>query len=127
MTELSKDVVEVTRADRKVAAALARGGFPGFQGNKIIATEIMGKLHDGYFLVQEIARHRLTSAATLQSQCDRYRELEAAAKRLLTVFDQQKMTAAERIIIGISDAGLRIEGNAAIDDLRAAFGKATSA
>ena len=103
MTELSKDVVEVTRADRKVAAALARGGFPGFQGNKIIATEIMGKLHDGYFLVQEIARHRLTSAATLQSQCDLYR---VALERDATRFER----CADMIADGFNVSGtLRAE------------------
>ena len=47
--------------------------------------------------------------------------LREAATRLLKVFDQQKMTQAERIIVGISDAQLRIEGNQAIEDLRAAL------
>lgn len=46
--------------------------------------------------------------------------LLAAAERLLAVFEQQKMTAAERIIVGVSDAGLRTEGNAAIAALRSA-------
>jgi hypothetical protein len=50
--------------------------------------------------------------------------LLVAAERLLAVFDQQRMTAAERIIAGISDAGLRTEGNAAIEALRAAAAKA---
>ena len=49
-----------------------------------------------------------------------------AAQRLLAVFDQQKMTNAERIIVGVSDADLRKRGNAAIADLRAALAKATS-
>jgi len=44
-----------------------------------------------------------------------------AGKRLIAVFDQQRMTTAERIIAGISDAGLRTEGNAAIEALRAAL------
>lgn len=51
----------------------------------------------------------------------------SAAQRLLAVFDQQRMTTAERIIAGISDAGLRTEGNAAIEALRAAVAKATGA
>lgn len=49
-----------------------------------------------------------------------------AARRLLAVFDQQKMTTAERIIAGISDSALRTEGSAAIEALRAALSKATS-
>jgi hypothetical protein len=51
-------------------------------------------------------------------------DLADAAQRLLTVFDQQRMTAAERIIVGVSDASLRTEGNAAIEALRAALAKA---
>ena len=52
-------------------------------------------------------------------------DFAAAAARLLAVFDQQRMTAAERIIVGVSDADLRTEGNAAIEALRAALNKAT--
>lgn len=48
----------------------------------------------------------------------------AASERLIAVFDQQRMTNAERIIVGISDAGLKTEGNSAIDALRAAIAKA---
>jgi len=54
-----------------------------------------------------------------QTRADRDALLNAAT-RLLAVFDQQKMTAAERIVVGVSDAGLRAEGNAAIEALRAA-------
>lgn len=46
--------------------------------------------------------------------------LLVAAERLIAVFEQQKMTAAERIIVGVSDARLRTEGNAAIAALRSA-------
>ena len=53
-------------------------------------------------------------------------DVVAAGQRLLAVFDQQRMTTAERIIAGVSDAGLRTEGNAAIDALRAAIAKATN-
>lgn len=47
--------------------------------------------------------------------------LVEAAKRLLSVFDQNKMTVAERIITGKSDSDLRREGNEAIEALRSAL------
>ena len=60
---------------------------------------------------------KLANAAVMFAGLD----LLEAGQRLIAVFDQQRMTTAERIIAGISDAGLRTEGNAAIEALRAAI------
>ena len=69
----------------------------------------------------------MVRAGLLADILDQHAELLEAGERLLAVFDQQRMTAAERIIVGVSDAGLRTEGNAAIEALRAAIAKATGA
>lgn len=51
----------VEQVDRDAAAAIVRKGNPGVgNGNKVIASEIKGKLHDDYAIVQAFARHRLT-------------------------------------------------------------------
>jgi hypothetical protein len=57
----------VTDEDRQAAAALVRTGAPGLgngNGNKAIASEIVGKLHDDYAVVQAFARHRATHQAS---------------------------------------------------------------
>jgi len=65
--------------------------------------------------------HAVNSVEALEA---RVKALEGAASRLVAAFDQMKMTQAERIIVGISDAGLRTEGNAAIEALRATLSEA---
>lgn len=48
--------------------------------------------------------------------------LEGAGRRLINVFDEQRVTVCERIIVGgKSDAEMRREGMAAMEDLRAAL------
>jgi hypothetical protein len=70
-------------------------------------------------------RHRLEDALDCAASYKAERDaLLAAGQRLIAVFDQQRMTVAERIVVGISDAGLRTEGNAAIEALRAAISRA---
>jgi hypothetical protein len=55
----------VTDEDRQAAAALVRTGAPGLgNGNKVIASEIVGKLHDDYAIVQAFARHRAMHQAS---------------------------------------------------------------
>lgn len=54
-------------------------------------------------------------------------DLLNAAVRLIEVFKLTKLTTAERIICGVSDAGLRTEGTAAMDALTAAANKALAA
>jgi hypothetical protein len=55
--------VPVTQADRDAAAFLVKCGAPGLgNGNKVMASEIVGKLHDNYEVAQAFARHRIASA-----------------------------------------------------------------
>lgn len=54
-------------------------------------------------------------------------ELLAAAVRLVAVFDKLKSaTRAERIITGLSDQGIRKEGDLALADLRDAVARAVA-
>lgn len=55
----------VTQMDRDAAAEIVRIGAPGLgNGNKVIAGEIKGGLHDAYAVVQTFARHRLSTPSS---------------------------------------------------------------
>ncbi len=74
MTTLSKEEalpVEITQVDRDAAAKITRAGAPGLgNGNKVMAGEIKGGLHDTYTLVQAFARHRLATLPPQDSSGD---------------------------------------------------------
>lgn len=64
--------LRVTQADRDAAARLVRQGCPGLSnGNKVIADEIKGGLHDDYYVVQTIAKHRLDAQSSSPVLVDR--------------------------------------------------------
>lgn len=71
-------------------------------------------------LGEDIAQHGRDIDAVRAAHTDSAPAMLDAAKRLLAVFDQQRMTTAERIITGVSDSALRTEGQAAMEALRAA-------
>lgn len=102
--------IAVTQADRGRAADLAamerKHSFMWREAPSIRAGRC-----DNWEIVQAFACHRTEAQAKLRE----------AGQRLITVFDQQRMTTAERIIVGVSDAGLRTEGNAAIEAIRVAL------
>jgi hypothetical protein len=61
----------VEQTDRDAAAQLVRLGCPGLSnGNKVVASEIKGGLHDNYLVVQTFARHR-AEALTLARDKDK--------------------------------------------------------
>lgn len=91
-------------------------------GDTETGDDIAEVFHNERHTVNQTVKQALETARLFAAAHD----MLSAASRLMTVFDQQKMTQAERIIVGVSDAGLRTEGNAAIEALRAAIAKAPS-
>ena len=75
---------EIAQADRNAASALVASGAPGLgNGNKVIAAEIKGKLHDDYLVVQAFARHRIASSPAGDAALRK--ALRGARDALLTV------------------------------------------
>ena len=80
---MTTDKVSVDQRDRDAAAALVRAGYPGGgNGNKVVASGIKGGLHDSYFIVQEVAKHRIAAeaeVATLRAEVEALRKRGAEA------------------------------------------------
>lgn len=71
----SSNAYEVEQCDRDAAADLARSGAPGLgNGNRVVASEIKGGLHDDYHLVQALAKHRHEQTSAFRSQIEKVRD-----------------------------------------------------